>query len=122
MIRAMLVLAGALAVAGSQTAVQPVESRPLVRIDAVALDVKGQPVRDLTSADLEVSIENYRVPIDTLSMVAPGDANDARVVVLLLDDTNVPLALTPRVREVAQRFVRQMRPHDRIAVLPLNDE
>jgi VWFA-related protein len=120
MIRATLVLAAAIAVSGPQA--PPVEPGRLVRIDAVAVDAKGQPVRDLTRAELEVSIENYRVPIDTLSMVAPGDADDGRLVVLLLDDANVPLAMTPRVREIAQRFVKQMRPHDRMAVLALNDE
>jgi VWFA-related protein len=116
----MLAFAAAIAFAGSQAS--PARPGRLVQIDAVAVDTKGEPVRDLTAKDLEVSIENYRVPIETLSMVAPGDADDGRVVVLLLDDMNVPLAITPRVREIAKRFVRQMQPHDRMAVLALNDE
>jgi VWFA-related protein len=120
MVRPLLVLAAALALAGPQTS--PAGPGRLVHIEAVAVDGKGQPVRDLTAKDLEVSIENYRIPIGSLSMVAPGDADDGRVVVLLLDDMNVQLAMTPRVREIAQRFVQQMAPHDRMAVRGLNDE
>jgi VWFA-related protein len=95
---------------------------PLLRIDAVALDGNDNPVTDLKREDIEVWIDHYRVPVETLTVVTPAGADSGRVIVLLLDDMVVPLALTPRVREAARRFVNRMSPGDRMAIVALNGD
>jgi VWFA-related protein len=93
-----------------------------LRIDAVAVDGHGNPVTDLRPEDLEVRIEQYRVPIESLTLVTPESNRGGRLIVLLLDDMLVPLNLTPRVREAARGFVTRMAPGDRIAVVSLNGD
>jgi VWFA-related protein len=114
---------GGMAVADPQ---RPAERRapgPLLQIDAVALDGNDNPVTDLRREDLEVWIEHYRVPIETLTFVMPGSGDGGgRVIVLLLDDVAVPLASMPRVREAARRFVNRMSPGDRMAIVSLNGD
>jgi hypothetical protein len=73
-------------------------------------------VTDLTAKDLEVWIGGYRVPITTLTAVTPANERAARSIVLILDDVMLPPALTPRVRDVARRFVDRMLPGDSIAI------
>lgn len=93
----------------------------LLEISAVALDRKGDPVTDLKREDLEVWINGYRVPIQTVAAVTPQTEDRAgRLIVLLLDDVTVEPRMVPRVREVARRFVTRMRPEDRMAVVLLN--
>jgi VWFA-related protein len=114
-------LSASTAIAGSQSPTAKPTPGQLLRIDAVALDSRGNPVTDLKLGDLEVWIASYRVPIEALTLVTPaGSERDGRVIVLLLDDTVVPLALTPRVREIARRFVDRMSPADRMAIVSLN--
>ena len=98
-------LSAALALAGSQSPAGRPTPGPLLRIDAVALDSRGNPVTDLTKDELEVRIANYRVPIESLTASDASAEGSGRVIVLLMDDAVVPLALTPRVREIARRFV-----------------
>jgi VWFA-related protein len=114
-------LTAASAIAGSQAPTAKPAPGPLLRIDAVALDDRGNPVIDLRKEELEVSIASYRVPIETLTVVSPGGSDrGGRIIVLLLDDAVVPLTLMPRVREIARRFVDRMVPGDRMAVVALN--
>ena len=116
----IVLLSAALALAGSQSPAGRPTPGPLLRIDAVALDSRGNPVTDLTKDELEVRIANYRVPIESLTASDASAEGNGRVIVLLMDDAVVPLALTPRVREIARRFVDRMSPGDRMAIVALN--
>ncbi len=90
-------------------------------IDAVAVDRRGNPVTDLKREDLEVWINGYRSPIQTLAAVTPANEERAgRLFVLLLDDVTVDPRMVPRVRAVGRRFVNRMLPEDRMAVVLLN--
>jgi VWFA-related protein len=93
---------------------------PLVRISAVALDRDDRPVTDLQARDLEVWIGGYRIPIETLTVVDPADIERGRLIVLLLDDTTLPLEFIPRVKDIARRFVNRMAPKDAMAIVALN--
>ena len=96
--------------------------RARLTIDAVAFDRAGMPVMDLKPSEVEVWIGQFRVPIDTFTVVTPGaDERLGRIVVLLLDDITVPLTMIPRVKEVARRFVSRMGPGDQMAVVLLNN-
>jgi VWFA-related protein len=95
---------------------------PLLRIDLVAVDDHDQPVIDLSPKDLDVRIENYHVPVDSLTAAADSGSERGRLIVLVLDDLAVPLTLTPRVREAAHRFVARMEPGERMAIVSLNGD
>jgi VWFA-related protein len=122
--RVVLALAiGSMAAADPQSPGEKRAPGPLLQIDAVALDANDNPVTDLGRADLEIWIEHYRVPIENLTLVTPdGGDRGGRVIVLLLDDVALPLALMPRVREAARRFVNRMSPGDRMAIVSLNGD
>jgi VWFA-related protein len=122
--RVVLALAvGGLLRADPQSPAERREPGPLLQIDAVAFDDNGDPVTDLRREDLEVWIEHYRVPIETLALAAPGSTDrGGRLIVLLLDDMAIPLTLMPRVREAAKRFVDRMSPGDRMAIVALNGD
>ena len=95
----------------------------LLRIDAVAVDGKGNPVTDLKPQDVEVWIGGYRVPIETLAAVTPETQDrTGRLIVLLLDDLTLGPAMLPRAKEAARRFVTRMLPGDRMAVVLLNGD
>ena len=103
------------------TAALSAQDPRLLQIEAVALDKKGNPVTDLARGDLEVWINGRRIPVDSLSAVAPAEGEAAgRLLVLLLDDVTVDPRMAPRVRETARRFVMRMRPDDRMAVVNLS--
>ena len=115
----------ALATAGLIAAPQAPDSRapgPLLRIDLVAVDNHDKPVTDLSPKDLDVRIENYHVPVDSLTAAADAGSERGRLVVLVLDDLAVPLELTPRVRDAAHRFVSRMEPGERMAIVSLNGD
>ena len=89
-------------------------------IDAVAVDRNGLPVTDLRPAELEVWINGYRVPIETLTVMAAKDTGSGRSIVLLLDDITLEPAILPRARDAARRFVERMSPGDQMAIVTLN--
>lgn len=90
-------------------------------IDIVAIDRKGEPVRDLKAGDLEVWIGHYRAPIRTVTVVFPiaGKPQTGRLIVLLMDDVTIAPAMVPRAREAAMRFVSKAEPADRIVLTTL---
>ena len=91
-----------------------------VRIDFVAADRKGTPVLDLKPQEVEVWIGHFRVPIETFSIITPGnDERGGRFLVLLLDDMTVPLRDMSRAKEIARGFVAKMMPGDRMAIVTL---
>jgi VWFA-related protein len=91
-------------------------------LDIVAVDRKGEPVRDLKASELEVWIGHYRAPIRTLTVVepVPGVREPARLIVLLLDDVTIPPAIVPRARDIARAFVSRLRADDRVLLLSLS--
>lgn len=117
---ALALLAATVTAGGHQN---PENTRPpgrILEIDAVAFDRKGSPVLDLRQDELEVWIGKYRIPIETLDAVTPGDpVRSRRSIVLLLDDLTLAPELVSRVRSVARRFVAGMAPGDEMAVIPL---
>ncbi len=95
-------------------------SSPLLHINAVAYGPDDRPLADLRKEDLEVWIGGYRIPIETLTVVDPADIERGRLIVLLLDDTTLPLEFIPRVKDIARRFVNRMAPKDAMAIVALN--
>ena len=112
------------AATGVMRAQNPAATTPdrLLQIHAVAVDRKGNAVTDLKREELEVWINGYRIPIETLVGVTPTtQERPGRLIVLLMDDVTVDPRMVPRVREVGRRFVNRMLPEDRMAVVLLND-
>ena len=98
-------------------------SQHLLEIQAVAFDRNGNPVTDLKQQELEVWINGFRVPIQSIAAVTPSaDERAGRLILLLLDNITIDPRLVPRVREVARRFVTKMLPEDRMAVVLLNGD
>ena len=121
MTRLMLVLALSGLTAAPQST-GPRAPGPPLRIDLVATDEHDRPVTDLAANDLDVRIENYRVPVDSLTAAAESGSERGRLIVLVFDDLAVPLALTPRLRDAAHRFVAKMQPGERMAIVSLNGD
>jgi VWFA-related protein len=109
-----------------------------VVVDVVVTDADGAIVPGLTAADFELIERGQPQTVATFTEVSlplvkrgtgmappsPGDvrsnrrAADARIYILLLDDANVSLLLTPTVHSAARRFVqRYVQPGDLVAVL-----
>jgi VWFA-related protein len=97
------------------------EGKPLLWIDAVALDNSGAPVLDVRPDEFEVWIGAYRIPIEQVRAVTPATSGgEGRTVIVLLDDLTMSPVLTARVRDIARLFVSQVAPGDRFAVVTLN--
>jgi hypothetical protein len=75
---------------------------------------------DLRPDEFEVSINLYRVPIDTVTVVRPESA-PPRLVVLLLDDLATEPSAAPRVREVAKRIVARLGQDDQMTIAGLSN-
>jgi VWFA-related protein len=100
-----------------------VEPSGQLSIAAVAVDRNGRPVLDLRPDELEVWINGYRVPIETLTAVTPGhDEGGGRSIVLLLDDVTLDPAAVPRARDAARRVVERMSAGDQMAIVMLNGD
>jgi VWFA-related protein len=116
-----LVLIAAIAPIGTHTQAPVERGASRLLIDAVAADRHGAPVLDLKAEEVEVWIAHYRVPIDTFAAVTPAsDERPGRLIVLVLDDVALPIAMVPRARDVARRFVNRMSPGDQMAIVTLN--
>jgi VWFA-related protein len=116
-----LVLIAAIAPIGTQPQAPVERGSARLLIDAIAVDRKGAPVLDLKAEEVEVWIAHYRVPIDTFAAVTPAsDERPGRLIVLVLDDVALPIAMVPRARDVARRFVNRMSPGDLMAIVTLN--
>jgi hypothetical protein len=105
--------------AGPHAQDRPPASR-LLDIDIVAVDRDGRPVADLRPGDIEVWINEYRVPVESLAWVTPETGQRGRIVVLLMDDLTLDPTMVGRARDVAHQFVERMQPEDRMAVVMLN--
>lgn len=121
--RHLLIAVAVIGTIGTETEPRqsPVEPARQLSIAAVAVDRDGMPVLDLRPDELEVWINGYRVPIETLTAVTPGhDETGGRSIVLLLDDVTLQPAVVPRAREAARQVVDKMSPGDQMAIVALN--
>jgi VWFA-related protein len=95
---------------------------PLVEIDAVVVDGKGNFVDDVRPEEIEVWIERHRIPLESLKIVRAGDEGNRRSVVLLLDDITMNPSGVVRARDAAKRFVTRLGPGDQMAIVTLNGD
>src|SRR5262249_28710780 len=100
----LLVSALALSLAPGRPHTPGSQSGAEIHIDAVAVDRTGKPVMDLRPQEFEVWIGNFRIPIDTVTVVTPESAANERTIVLLLDDVTLEPARAARVKDAAARF------------------
>jgi VWFA-related protein len=105
-----------------QDAPQTRSSAPRLRIDAIASNRDGSPVDDLRRDDLEVWINHYRVPIESITMATRDVERNGRLTVLVLDNITTAPTLAPRVREVASQFVRRIGPGDEMSIVALDGD
>jgi VWFA-related protein len=98
-------------------------SADLVELDVVVLDGDDQPIRDLRQEEFEVKEDGRRVAIRTFASVAAlgtADPDDARSVVLLLDDAGVGMTGTSAMKAIAKVLLSPSAAGDDIAVVRLN--
>lgn len=113
-------LALALIPAGPAAQAPPDQSKQIV-IDVTAVDKKGAPVMDMRPGDFDVQIGHFRVPIASVTAVTPSSGDwTGRLIVLVLDDITVAPTNISRVRDIAGRFIDDMAPRDRMAVVMLD--
>lgn len=93
-----------------------------LELEVVALDGQAQPVRDVEPRELELWINDFQIPIKTVSFVSPQTGGGGTTIVLVLDDMSVHPASVPRIREAAKAFVERLQPGDRMAVVSLNGD
>jgi len=100
----------------------------LVELDVVVVDGKGNPIRGLQQSDFTVKEDGDRVELTTFEEISSIDDNredDARLLVLVLDDAGVPAQGTLTIQTIAKGFLASLRPGDEVAVIRLgtrNDE
>ena len=120
--RGALVLGGTFLL-GAVLAAQPGTGRDradFVALDAVVDDGQGQPIGGLKPADFHVREDGRPMAIesvDEISATGPNDRRGVRTIVVLLDDSTVPRALTSRVQEIARRLVDRSGPSDQVSVV-----
>lgn len=121
----LAILSAALASWAMLTAQQPPRFRAgvdLVEVDAVVVDDQGRVVAGLTQDDFELREDGRPVSIATFVPAADADSNqqDARFMVLLLDNLIADPMLTTNIKGIARRFAGRMGPRDEIAVVLLD--
>jgi VWFA-related protein len=97
------------------------ESGDLVEMDAVALDRDDQPVGDLTISDFQIKEDGRSVDLKTFASVGFDEAVP-RHLVLLLDDSSVPINGTSVVQGMARAVLSRARPLDEVTVVRLNND
>ena len=95
----------------------------LVDLDVVVVDADNRPVRGLTQADFEIKDDGGRVEIKTFAAVSAlgtMEPDDARSVILLLDDSSVTISGTTAMQTIATRMLSPIGRGDDVAVVRLN--
>jgi VWFA-related protein len=109
-----------------------------VTVDVSVVDRNGNPITDLTAADFEIREAGKPQAVTTFKLVQTGDGlddsraqreilsfdehraeaarEDNRLFVLFLDDYHVRRENSMRVREQIASFLRQLSPHDLVAI------
>jgi VWFA-related protein len=92
----------------------------LIEIDVVAVDRQGNPVTDLRPEEVEVWLERYRIPLESLTALSDIDERRRRSVMLVLDDVTLPPDRVHRARDLARRFVKALESGDRMGIVTLS--
>ncbi len=85
----------------------------VLEVDAVAVDREGKPVTDLKPEDVEIWLEGYRLPLQSLTVLSENDERRQRSIILILDDVTITPDLVPRIRRAATQAVERLQPGDR---------
>jgi VWFA-related protein len=92
----------------------------LLELDAVAVDSRGKPVTDLKPDDVEVWLESYRLPLESITALSEYDERRQRSITLILDDITITPDMVPRIRRAATQALERVQPGDRLAVTLLS--
>lgn len=92
----------------------------LIRLDLVAVDRAGTPVTDLRPEEIEVWLERYRIPVESLTALSEVDERRRRSLTLILDDLTLPPEMIPRARHIARRFINGLEAGDRLGIVTLS--
>src|SRR5262245_30269904 len=117
---AITVLAGTMLATAQQPEQRFKSGANVVVVPVVVLDKAGKVVRNLNAEDFSVSEDGmsadvqFFVPPD-----AKGEGADGRLLVLVLDNVNVPPELAWRVKGIAGKFVDRMAADDTLSVIVL---
>ena len=118
--RTTLLLGALLATLGAAPVHQqpPSTSAPSrsLEVDAVAVDRQGNLVADLKPDDVEVWVEGYRIPLESLTALSEEDGRRRRSIALILDDVTITPDLLARIRQAAQRVVERLEPGDTMSI------
>ena len=112
-----------------------------VEVSALAVDARGEPVRDLAAAEIEIydggrrqDIQSFTaytyhggaIPLDTVdsptdpnaqaALVTNAWSSASRVIGLLIDDLHIDARRTERSRQIARHLVTQLAPSDLLYV------
>jgi len=103
---------------------QDAAAADLVELDVLALDRDGHPVTDLRREDFEIKDDGHVVDVKTFTPPLPAaDANrSGRQLVLLLDDSSVPMNGTAVVQAMAQVILQRQERGDEVTVVRLNND
>ena len=121
-----IVILLALAIAASAGSARPQEPKAaakgqILKLDVVAVDRDGRPIADLKPADVEIWLEGYRLPLQSLTALTENDERRRRSVVLVLDDVTITPQQVLHIRRAATQAVEALRPGDRAFIALLSD-
>ena len=125
MVLALFVVVAGLPLAARQGKHAPdPHSADLVELDVLALDRDGVAVTDLRREDFEIKDDGHVVEVKTFTPPLPAaDASrSGRQMVLLLDDSSVPMSGTAVVQGMAQVILSRQERGDEVTVVRLNNE
>lgn len=116
-----VVFAGVIAVAASS----PPHSAPtgdLVELDVVVFDRDLHPVDGLELKDFEVREDGHVVELKTFAAPVEDDERPPRQLVLLLDDSSVPIVGTAVIQAMAKAILSRGTTRDEVTVVRLNND
>ena len=85
----------------------------ILKIDVVAVDRAGNAIADLKPEDVEIWLEGYRLPLQSLTALSENDERRRRSIILVLDDVTIAPDQVPRIRRAATQVVEALQPGDR---------
>jgi VWFA-related protein len=95
----------------------------LVELDVVVLDRHDRPVSGLELKDFQVKEDGHVVELKTFAERSmDGERTLSRQLVLLLDDSSVPMSGTAVIQGMANAFLARKRPPDEVTVVRLNND
>ena len=98
-------------------------SADLVELDVVVLDRDDRPITDLRQDEFKIKEDGHAVEVKTFASVkalGTTDPDDARSVVLLMDDIGVPITGTAPMQQIAPVMLSPFGPGDDVSVVRLS--